>query len=80
MRVVSALKRWWLNMAIWSCNVLPLTGSWTDRWTDRRTEGKGEGNGGNLKKKRKKRKHGENHAWKVLGLPQHVHQIHVITE
>lgn len=27
MRVVRALKRWWLNIAIWSCKVLPLTGS-----------------------------------------------------
>lgn len=30
MRVVSALKRWWLSMAIWSCNVLPVTGSWKE--------------------------------------------------
>lgn len=27
MRAVRALKRWWLSMAIWSCSVLPLTGS-----------------------------------------------------
>lgn len=27
-RAVSALKRWWLNMAIWSCIVLPDTGNW----------------------------------------------------
>lgn len=26
-RVVRALKRWWLNIAIWSCSVLPLTGN-----------------------------------------------------
>lgn len=31
MRVVRVLKRWWLNMAIWSCKVLPLTGSYTER-------------------------------------------------
>lgn len=27
MRAVSALKRWWLSMAIWSCSVLPVIGN-----------------------------------------------------
>lgn len=29
MRAVSALKRWWLSMANWSCTVLPDTGNYT---------------------------------------------------